>query len=686
MRSLNHLAWRSLAQHRLRSLLSALAVALGVSTVVAADLVGAAIRNAGQTLEGSQGTVTFAGDFLNSGLRLMGLAILAAAGLLVFNAFAMGITQRRERIGALRALGLTRRQVLQLVWVEALLLGAGGSLLGLLVGPLWGRAILLLLTRWTGIAHGAAPLRPFSLLGAAALGLGLTLVATLFPAWRATRVPPLAVLRAARVLKPAAGVRRPALLGLLLILSLFAYLLLRPPARSVLTPPWDFVLVGAFAGGCLAGLLLLLPWLLETTSRLVRRPARRSAALRLSADNLGRARGRVVLTVATLATALLAIVAVTGISTFTFEIVITQIASRYDMDWVVMPFEIAEGGPIVDWEILSKWDLSTARIPVEFVADLDRLTAGRARLVHVPEVVVPEIAIMSGMPSFVADPEELSQSGLFTFSAGGWSSARPLMEAGCALLLTPRMARQNGVGLYDTLVLQGVDGPVDCTVAGLGTSSFMGTSIISRAAGDAFGLRPDQLFAIIVLPLPGVDREGLQADLRDLIDRQGGVSLIEVEPFFQDVAAVVDRLQALLNGMLLLAILAAAAGVLNTTLIAVHERRRELGLLRALGATRRQLWAVVVGEAAWMGLLGGLLGLLAGLGLTAIFVLVQGGHMYGLQDLALGPAIGQSLGPALGSGLLGLLAAPLVSAAAAGLAVRATLRREITALLSLAEA
>jgi putative ABC transport system permease protein len=516
------------------------------------------------------------------------------------------------------------------------------------------------------------------ILQAVGAGIGITLLATLIPAWRATRTAPLAALQSRTASGLEGNYARRALIGFVLILFLAVYLVLDPPARTSLSPPLDVALTGLLVGTCLIGLILLLPLLVALTSSGFRWLGRFSSAVpRLTADNLLRARSRVLLTILTLAIALLTITSVTGITTFSFQVVTTQIVAQYDIEWIVAPVPGVEDGVAVSWGILSKWDLATWVLSPEYLADLSALVKERALLVHVPQVEIPELAIMPGLPVFVGDPAELSQSGLFTFTEGDWATAQPIMESGCGLLLMPRMAHKHKAGLYDKITLQGIEGPVECTVAGLGTSSFMGTSILSVAAGPAFGLEANHYFAVIVLPQPGVDRTALYADLKSLLDKHPGHSLIHVDPFFDNVADMVESLQVLLNSMLLLAILAATLGVVNTTLISVSERRRELGLLRAVGASRRQVTAIVIGEAALIGLLGGVIGLLAGIGLTAIFIAVNGGNMWGFQDLPLWASTWTSIRPALLNGSLGLLTAPFLCAGAAWLPARQILQGSI---------
>lgn len=643
--------------------------------VVAADVTGDAIRNAGQAIEESQSTVAFVGDFLSNALNITGLVILAAAGFLIFNAFGMAVTRRQQQIGALRTLGMTRRQIMRLILLEAFLTGIAGTLLGLMTGPLLGYGLVTLLAKMAGIAHGQGSVQADSVLRAVVLGLGITLLATSLPARRATRITPLVALRAQEAPGVESNRKGWAALGLFLTAVLALCLLVWPPAATIKAPPWDAVLTGSFALGWLAGLALMLPLIIsEVSSGLRRTWGRQEAVARLVADNLGRARRRVTLTIVTLTIGLMMIVSVTGITTFAFDVILAQALHNYDIDWIMAPLKPSSDGSMVNWEILSKWDLFTMRLTPEFMADLEATTTGRANLVRVRSVALPELAILSGIPSYVADPAELRRARLFTFTDGEWDTAQPIMASGCGLLLTPRIARKNDTWLYDTITLSGTKGPVTCTVAGLGTSSFMGTSIVSAAAETDFGLAEDHIFITIVQPLPGVDKHMLRADLDALLVRYPDNSLFEVEPFMQDMSEMVDSLKGMLNGLLLLAILTAALGVVNTTMISVSERQRELGLLRAVGASRQQVIAVVAGEAAFMGLIGGGLGLIAGLGLVVVFVATIGGNLYGLADLPLRSSAWTSIQPAILNGIVGLVAAPSICGGVAWLVARPLLR------------
>ena len=686
MPSTNVLAWRNLAQHRLRTVSSALAVALGAAMTVAASVTSGAILDALSGFESAQTFLTGLLDQLDSMLTLVGVGITFAAGFLVFNAFAMSITQRRKQIGALRSLGMTRRQVMRLVLVEALVTGSAGTLVGLVAGPLLGRGAIGLMRTFTAeiFVFGKADVSLPSLLLATVLGLGVTLLSALVPAWRATRISPLTALRQETV---AASLRSTNLqysrVGLLLSAALVGFLVVAPPGEWV-TPPWDAVLTGSFALLWMGCLLLVLPALIGGVGRwlralLTRFPfdrltARWGATGRLTADNLGRGRGRVMLTILTLAVALTMIVSMTGFIRFMFfELMLPKVESGVQQGaWMIAPFDYMAG-------MAAYTDLDSLGLLPATLAEARQVLEGRGHLLAVHYVIVPELSFLgSSYFSFLVAPGDLQQGGdlsfLFTFTEGDWETALPIMESGCGVLSTPLVANGNGVSVGEAFEVMGVNGPVRCTVAGIG-SPMVGASVIGippSTARESFG--DTKPLSAVVWPRPGVDRDALGADLRTVLARYPGVEMSDLKDMAAIQAQVMESLPNMLNALLLLAIVAAALGVVNTTVMSVAERRRELGLLRAVGATRRQVRAVVIGEAALMGLIGGGLGLVAGTGVVVILAVTYGGNGWGIPDLDLWGAACRSVQPALFNGLVGLVAAPFICAGAAWLPVRAILR------------
>ncbi|MFQ5575455.1 MAG: FtsX-like permease family protein, partial [Anaerolineae bacterium] len=665
------LAWRSLDAHRTRAVLSAVAVGLSVTMIIATDVISGAIINILARSEDVQAAMGGLLEQLDGLLAIVGVAISGTAAFLVFNVFAMSVAQRRQQIGSLRSLGMIRRQVMALILSEALIVSGVGSALGLLLGPLVGRGMLAFLrtlgTAFSGFGDSVLPAQ--SALLAVALGMGMTLLATLIPAWGATRVSPLSALRQ----QGANGVKSPAVkprVGALAAMpAMIAYLLLNPPGEWLLPPQsyWLAVLLSLVWLICLA---LVLPALINLLAKRLRAPLTRlgGAAGRLMADNLQRARRRVTLTIAGLVIGLTLVVGMTGFFAFWMDELMGVSIGRFEYEgaWGIYAFDIMGGTGAVA-------GLDSLQISDEATADLRAIAAGQADLAEVYFVIVPEFSFLGDSYfSFIMSPRQLKRVGstMFSFSEGTWETAMPLMEAGCGVLTTPAVANMNGVGLGDTLIVQGKSGPVECTVAGLGTT-FVGATFISSAAGESFGVKKPM--AIFVSARPGSDPAQLEQDLMALQNRHSNIYAVKMTDYTHLVRQTMRLVKGMMGAILFLTIVLAALGVVNVTVISVAERRREFGLLRGVGATRRQVQTVIVGEAGLMGLVGGGLGLVAGAGITFILVMVLGGQMMGIE-LDLLPAAWRSLKPALLNGLTGLLAAPFIAAGAAWLPARSILR------------
>jgi hypothetical protein len=381
------------------------------------------------------------------------------------------------------------------------------------------------------------------------------------------------------------------------------------------------------------------------------------------------------LTALTFAVGLTTIVGMGGFIHFVNGVLVGQLAENAlrEAAWYIYPFDRTTG-----LAQLRGYDIDAPRLDPALVADVYRLAQDRAEVDETYMLVIPETSSpMPGFPTFlITNVERLARSGAFELSAGNWETALSLLTGpGCALLVTPAVAARNGVAMGDVLVVTGRTGPVPCTVAALGAGGFVPVSLIGPGARDAFVAPGQTADGLSVHPLPGVDTVVLESELRTVVERYPGRAFLSrPEEEYQAITHTSDQLMVIFNGLVLLGVLTAALGMVNTTVMSVLERRRELGLLRAVGATRRQIGAIVVGEAALVGLLGALLGAAAGIGVGTIFGLSFGGVTFGLTDLPLWWAAGQTVLPALHNGWVGLIAAPLLAALAAYPAVRSVVR------------
>jgi ABC-type antimicrobial peptide transport system permease subunit len=448
---------------------------------------------------------------------------------------------------------------------------------------------------------------------------------------------------------------------------------LEPPGEWV-EIPWDSILTVVGVLFWLICLILLLPGFIGIVGKVSKILISRlwRGIGRLVSDNLQRERSRVTQTALTLALALTMIISVTGFTRFQVDELLSPklLSLSLRKRWVILPFD-ALGG------MATFYNLETLELSPEILSEMAREFTQRLRVVETNIIIVPELSfIESTYFSFVYDPQELKSIGDFSFefTQGDWESALPVMDSGCGVLISPLVAGKNNVSLGDVFDVTGVDGPVECVVAGIG-SPFGGASILSIAAGDSFDIGKPMMAYLI--PLPGVDIDDLETDLRAFVAQYENIYLMEAGEITEKQTEMVNQMPTVFNSLLLLAILAAALGVVNTTLMNVAERRREIGLLRAAGASHRQVRAVVVGEAALMGLIGGFVGLVAGSGITIIIATVYGGNAWGYPDLDLWAAAWRSVQPAMLTGLIGMIASSIVSAFAASFPIRPITRNAV---------
>jgi MFS family permease len=596
---------------------------------------------------------------------------------------------------------MTRRQVMQQVLAEALFTGGLGTLMGLALGPLLGYLVLAAM-QWFGLQTGRGSVASGSMGLAIGMGMSISLLSALVPARRAARVAPLAALRESEAIAPdeiifhrkdaknfnvrlggpLPGAKRAgqvgvlvhirAFVGFVLLAVLWVYLLIAPPGEwSGSHPPWDWGMLLILWGVWLIGLALAIPALVGgLVSGLGLLLRGRGAVGRLIGDNLARAPGRVTLTALTFAVGLMVMVATAGLVSFGNDVLVARLSENMMRSggWVIYPFNRVEG-----LAQLSAFDVNAPGFDKEIVDEVRRLAQGRASVGKFYTVVAPEISSpMPGFPSMlVMDIEHLAQPNQYNLIEGDWSTALSILKGQCGVLTTPAVAARHKVKIGDAFTVSGREGPITCVVAGLGSGGVAPLSIIGPGAKDAFVPADNLPDGLNVRPLPGTDVAALEADLDALHARYGDKAFISRPQ--DELAAIIntsDQLMQIFNGLVLLAVVAAALGTINTTLMSVAERQRELGLLRAVGATRRQITLAVMGEAALTGLIGALLGTLAGVGLGAIFALAYGGITFGLMHLPLWEAVGVIAPRAVFNGLAGALAAPLLAALAAYPAVR----------------
>ena len=667
------LAIRELKRSPLRSILAALAVASGVATLIAAEVISLSVTAEINRTAESETITAFMTEQLNVGLTAIGLVISAGAGFLLFNNISMSVTQRRGDLGRLRAAGMTRSQLAGMILIEALLLGLLGGLTGVLLGTVLGRVLIQFLEATSAIFNqfGQVRVSQERLVLAVGLGLTISLLAAFAPARRVARMPPLEAMRPSPADGGSSRSLRWTIMGLLGSSALWLFLALAPPGRWALPQTANRLSI-LFLIAWFACVIALIPGLIEIVSRGARPLLLRSngAVGWLASDNLSRSRGRAILSVLTLAIAVAMIVGVTGFLTYWFDELFFRTPAQSLKDRPAIgffPLDV-EGG------LQAYGNVTSFTVPEGYRREVEARVGEHGTIVEGYFVLAPELSFLGDSYfSFMLAIEDMRAAGdlFFTFSYGDWDSAMALAEQGCVLFVTPGVAQRNNAWLGEPISLQTPTGTLKCGIAGIGPT-FVGASIISASALANYPLQVP--ISIVVFPYSQADLKAIRPGLETLAEASPGVWLTDISRMTEIQQEGMKSVGMAMNGMLLLAILTAALGVMNMTMITIIERRRELGILRAVGATRQQIRRLINIEGFLVGLVGSVLGTVLGVGLVLVYVVISAGSPMGFPDFPVWSAAWNSARPALGPGIFAILTTPWLTALSARLPARRMLR------------
>jgi putative ABC transport system permease protein len=556
-------------------------------------------------------------DF-RSALLLVAAVVLFAGAFLIFNTLSMTVAELTREVGLLRAAGTTRTQVMGLMLVQALVLGAAGSLVGVLAGI--GLAVATL--TWVGssgpVSLAGPSLSAGSIVMALLIGTVLTLAASLEPAWRAGRIPPVEALRRGPAGMAAGSARLRWLVVVFGVLAVAA-LAVWPSgvsgdsgAGSLVTGSGPGVWGPLVVYGLLLLSVLLVPRLIGPLGRVAGFPLRifRNEE-RLARSSLSRDRSRTALTAGALVVGVAMVVALgtaaedvrkIGASWLTETIpgseLLTSIRPVSTTDPILADLAATQGVKTVS-------PIGIFGAPYVFETQVDGRT--------VKSVVRQEAAAIVG-GDYLAD-------GRLNFVEGHSSVALAALDAGGSVIVPKSLADTAGIQVGDTMEFATGTQVTKLTVAGVVAHSIPAESQEAILVGwsDAvayFGATGADFFAVRYEP-------GQEATARPALD-SAAVSYA-LEPTQLDrvsgtVGDALDRIFRLLDALALIAVLVAGLGMVNTFSMSVLERVREIGVLRATGMTSRQVWSMVVIEAAVLGIVGAFIGAAVGLVVGAVLV------------------------------------------------------------------
>jgi putative ABC transport system permease protein len=541
---------------------------------------------------------------VNKGMGMIRKLLLGFAGIsllvgafVIFNTLSITVAQRTREFATLRTLGASRKQVLRSVRLEGFVIGLMASVIGLVLG--YGIAkgmISLFAALGVELPKADTVVATHTIIVSLVLGTVITLIATIVPARRATRVPPIAAVREGATLPPSKLAGHSLKSGLVVTLASVASISAGIFAGGV-SAGAVALLLGVGVLGLFAGIALLAPRLVKPLARVVGWPARRTGGVAgdLASANAVRHPGRTASTAAALMVGLtlVTVVAVLGAGFMksTKSAVSDQLGPKtaYVVDGKdSLPFR-AKGA-----DQLAK------------VQGVDSATQVRSDTAKIGGKEEP----ISGI-----DPAAIADYYTFDWSSGSEHALSKLGDDGA--IVTKDYAKANHLGIGESVSLQAPSGAKRTLVVRGIYDPPQAKHLLGEISMTQQGF--DEAFSSPKNSLEFLDGgKDAQAPLEAAMKDVGDAKLHTAAAYPTDATTEMKTMLAMLYVLLGFSVVVSLFGMVNTMVLSVFERTREIGMLRTVGMTRRQTRRMIRNESVITALIGATLGLGLGLFLSGM--------------------------------------------------------------------
>jgi putative ABC transport system permease protein len=516
---------------------------------------------------------------------------------IIYNSFAIAVTERRSEIGILRALGATRGQIRWLFLGESAVTGVIGSIGGLLFGLVIARGIATSIGTLIGDVYGVAQhvddasSSPALLWLSLAIGILTSMVAAFIPARNAARVDPVQALQKGKYQVLSAGESRARALG--------AAALAVASAGALSLGASRVFFYGGYAAA-IAAALLLSPMLSLALARTIRPMLKwiRPVEGALAADSLIQAPRRTSASVAALMLSLALVVAFAGMARASYSSIIDWMNTALNPDLFVVPSQ-----NIV---------VRTIRFPASMAPALRQIPGiERVQMVRDARVVFRQTPVMV----VAVEIESVAQTVRRAPVAGDADTMYRMTAAGQGLMVSDNLAQLQHLTLGDVLDLPAPYGTIHLPIVGIVVdySDQQGTILMDRSLFQQYWHDDSvNVFRVYLKP-----RANLADIKRLIVERFAGerrVFVLTNTELKDYILRVTDQWFGLTSVQIAVAVLVAVLGIVNTLTVSITDRRRELGVLQAVGGlhgqVRRTIWLEALSVAC--------LGLILGFALGAI--------------------------------------------------------------------
>ncbi|THV33373.1 ABC transporter permease [Glycomyces buryatensis] len=529
-------------------------------------------------------------DFMGYIFLGFGLVAVFVSVFLIVNTFTIIVAQRQRELALLRAIGAGRGQVVRSVLTEALLIGTVASIVGLGLGVLLGWGLSQAVSAYMMDGLPVTLLVPATTLWALVVGIGVTLLSALVPAVKASGVPPVAAMREA--VNPPKPLRTITIVGAIVTVVGGALL-----ALGLTDNLGDNTLTGMLVGVGITfvGITLLTPILSLPLVSVLGAVLSFTFAGKLGRLNAARNPRRTAITAAAL---MIAVALITGIATLVSSIKATTsdvLDTSLESDLVVSGLQAGANTPSFSRDTLTE----LREVPnVQRVADHYQDYRGTS---------------VDDQDAMLSSSENLEES-MGVFGTAVTEGSLSDLDAN-SIVVDETTAEDRGLELGDTVEVGFFDGETATFTIGAVLEDYLITNgwWVSPDYIEHFAI-PKPLQAYIVVE-PGADVGAVEDDVAQVLTDEPEVNVTNNAEFVDQQTGSLDTILGAVQILLALAMIIAVIGVVNTLVLSVLERTRELGLLRAVGMTRGQARRMITVESVIICLFGAVLGIAVGIGL-----------------------------------------------------------------------
>ncbi|MFT3852671.1 MAG: FtsX-like permease family protein [Ilumatobacteraceae bacterium] len=584
-----------------------------------ADRIQQALVDAGnqnvETLTGKQITAENKSEiekslsFLTLFLSIFALIAIFVGSFIIFNVFSISAAQRQQENALLRAIGASRGQVTRSLLVEAVVVGVAGSLLGYLGGVALAKAIFVLLSAFgLDFASSSLQIEPGGFVVTMLVGVLVTLLCAIVPAIRSGRIPPLAAMRDVSVDR--AGISRKRIVVGVAFLAIAAVGIAAGLGGTT-------ELLGVGVVGLFVALIALGPLVAGPTATLAT-PILRSIGGVLGAiagRNAARNPKRIALTAGALGVGLSLLVGVATLGASAKQSVRDQVGAQFLGDFTIAPSAAGSGFGGLPQGLADQ------------VAQLPEVRAAAGLGATAVNLAEPGDEQANGKLVAVVDPTQAEGTLGLEFSAGSWADL-----TADSIIVSKEHADEQGLAVGDTIVVTLLDGTSkELAVGAIFDSKIFGAYILDRSTFD--GSSNPVFDSLVVITAEPGEQAAAEAAIEPIVEQYPTAELQTRDEYIDSQSDQVDSFLNFIYGLLGMSIFIAILGIVITMLLSVYERRRELGLMRAVGTTRGQVAGSTVWESVLVALIGAMMGVV--LGLVLGWVVVKALRDEGLTSFAL---------------------------------------------------